>query len=108
MLYIVIDANVWVSAFAFESDTPNQVLDLVRTREVRSITSESLVSQVTRALDRLKVAPGLPKTAEVQMRRISQLIVPTLTIDEISGKDSDNRVLECAVEGKADYIVTGE
>ena len=42
------------------------------------------------------------------MRTLSELIAPTFTLSIITAKDSDNRVLEVAVAGMADVIVTGD
>jgi len=38
----------------------------------------------------------------------SDLVVPTMRINEITEDPSDNRILETAVEGMADYIISGD
>lgn len=45
---------------------------------------------------------------ESGMREASELVVPVTTLHIVVEKPSDNRVLECAVEGNVDYIVTGD
>lgn len=42
------------------------------------------------------------------MRAISHLVVPAFTLAVITAKESDNWILECAVAGGADLIVTGD
>jgi hypothetical protein len=42
------------------------------------------------------------------MKQMSRLVRPTLHIEAIADKGSDNRVLECAVAGQVDAIVTGD
>lgn len=39
------------------------------------------------------------------MRKLARVVEPTATIDMADDPD-DNRVLECAVEAKSDFIVT--
>ena len=36
------------------------------------------------------------------------MIVPRFVLDVIQDDPDDNRILECAVEGKADVIVSGD
>jgi len=40
--------------------------------------------------------------------RAPENITPQLTIDVITADPPDNRILECAVEGRADLIVSGD
>jgi len=41
------------------------------------------------------------------LRNRATIIAPHTHLDVIKGKDSDNRILECAVDAKADVLVTG-
>lgn len=45
--------------------------------------------------------------AALLLINLGDLIRPTLRI-KVLGDDADNRILECAVAGKADVIVTGD
>lgn len=41
--------------------------------------------------------------------RLAELVTPTLTATVFTGPlEADNRILECAVAGKADLIVSGD
>ena len=40
--------------------------------------------------------------------KVGQIVTPTITLKVIVEDDSDNRILECAVAGKADLIVSGD
>ena len=42
------------------------------------------------------------------MRRISRFVKANIQLTVVIEKDSDNRILECAVSGRADVIVTGD
>ena len=41
------------------------------------------------------------------LQETTELVAPTITLDA-SPDETDNRYIECAVEGKADYLVTGD
>ena len=42
------------------------------------------------------------------MRRWATVISPTDTITAVTTDDDDNRILECCLECRADYLVTGD
>lgn len=107
---IVFDANVWVSAAFRPGSVPDQALEAVRLGDVRSIVSEPLIQQVLGALAGPKIMASTATIAqtESEMRTLSEIVVPTTVLTVITAKDSDNRILECAVEGRADLIVTGD
>lgn len=43
-----------------------------------------------------------------RLRSFLEMIDPRRRLDVISAHSADNRILECAVEAKADVIVTGD
>ena len=43
-----------------------------------------------------------------RFRRLATIVRPTVSIDVIKEKQTDNRILECAVAGKVDYLITGD
>ena len=38
----------------------------------------------------------------------AELVRPGITLDIVTDDPDDNRILECAAEGRADYIVSGD
>ena len=108
MIRVVLDANVWISSVLSANSVPRFLVDAARDGHFQSIVSYQLIDQVRRHLTRLGFSVGKVGDADVVMREDSLLIEPHQTLSVIAAKDSDNRILECAVEGKADYIVTGD
>ncbi len=106
----VFDANVWVSAAAFPGSTPDRAIVLVRAGQVLSVTSEPLIDQVRRALQspRITDLPAVVDQTVAEMRDLSLVVNPEFRLAVITAKESDNRVLECAIAGRADVIVTGD
>lgn len=104
---VLLDANIWVSA-AYPGGPPTVVVDLVRAGNIISLTSEEILGQVYRALVKLRVSPKVLEETMVETRARSRIVVPDFTLSVITAKESDNRILEVAVAGKADVIVTGD
>jgi uncharacterized protein len=107
-LRVVIDANVWISAARNPSSIPGQIVQAARDLQIQSVISTELVNQVQRHLIRLGVSPVTVSEQQMVMQEMSDFVHPSQTLLVIEGKDSDNRVLECAIERNADYIVTGD
>jgi putative PIN family toxin of toxin-antitoxin system len=107
---IVIDTNVLISAI-FWTGKPKQLLNHVRRRKITFVTSYELLDELRQILVRQdkpfhlqdneadQVIEALRGFAEVVESR-SQV---TVCHDEM-----DNRVIACAIDGKAEYIVTGD
>ena len=110
MRRVVFDASVWVSAYGYPRSVPDQAVDLARTLRVQSVISEPLIDQVRRALlsPRLRRPIAEVENAITGIRDVSLVVVPIVRLAVITAKESDNRVLECAIEGNADLIVTGD
>ncbi|MGH2531646.1 MAG: putative toxin-antitoxin system toxin component, PIN family [Thermomicrobiales bacterium] len=105
---VVLDANVWVSAALKPESIPGHVVQMVRSAEVESVISRALLDQVLRTLKRLRLSDERFQAMESVVFRRSTRIEPTFRLAVITAKASDNRVLECAVAGGVDYIVTGD
>ncbi len=101
---------MWVSAAAYPGSVPDQTIDLARQGVVRSIICASLIDQIRRALlgPRIGTSPEVADIAEAEIRELSNIVVPTIRLAVITAEESDNRILECAVEGRADLIITGD
>lgn len=108
MQRVVIDANVWISAFLLPTSVPGEVINLARTHELQSVLSSALVDQIHRSLLKLGYSDEDATLARAEIREISDLVAPSVRLAVITAKESDNRVLECAVDGCADLIVTGD
>lgn len=50
------------------------------------------------------------RTQEIKrlFRSIAEVVDPKETISVIKENDADSRILECALEAKADFLVTGD
>jgi putative PIN family toxin of toxin-antitoxin system len=107
---IVIDTNVLISA-TFWTGNPKQLLNRVRKKEFVLLTSQILLNELKEIL----IRPDKPfklseEEAEHVVNRIRSLaeLVRTHSFVKICRDEQDNRVLECAIDGGADWIISGD
>ena len=106
---VVLDTNVLISALVWPKSIPAQVVALARQGRVQSITSPVLLEELRRVLwGKLGFQEELVETMIEVIIAHSEVILPRHTVHAVLADPDDNRVLECAVEGKADAIVTGD
>ena len=108
-----IDTNVLVSA-GFNSHTPpGQIVQAWRQGAFELVTSRILLSELEAVLKRTRIRNRLgwsESEADAVARGFvvdSIVVEPSSRLAIVRG-EADNRVLEAAVAGEADYIVTGD
>jgi len=88
---------------------PGKFLDLALRREFTLLTSRVLLSELGEKL-RGKFAVSDSDALAIRTRLLSDAILakPEFQLNAVPDDPDDNRVLECAVAGKADRIVSGD
>ena len=109
----VIDTNVWVSGLLSLSGTPSRILDAYLKRRFTLITSEPMLSELTEVLRRPRISRkyGIKETDITELQRLMRgnaIIVPVLNSVHVCRDPDDDVVLETAVVGKAQVIVSGD
>ena len=104
---VVLDTNVYVSALLYRGK-PKHVLDVALSANCRLLISTPLELELGRVLrDRFGFTPReLAANAEFLWSN-AERIAPRSRLN-LCPDEPDNRVLECAIEGSAGYIVTGD
>ena len=104
---VVLDTNILISGVAF-GGKPKEILEMVRNKEIWGVTSSIILAELVEVLSKKF---GYPKSRALQverkMRKILRVVHPAKSI-KVVRDDDDNRVLEAAVTGECDYIVTGD
>ncbi len=108
MLNVVLDTNVIVSGLNFPTSIPAKILLLVASGEVANFTSRHIVNETMRILvDKFFWTPDEVEAADGWLKTFSKSVDPKNRISVIDD-DPDNRILECALEGQADFIISGD
>jgi putative PIN family toxin of toxin-antitoxin system len=108
MIKAVLDTNVVVSAHLNPDGREALILELALGRQFRCFASEELLEEYEGVLRRARF--GLdPKDISRSLRIIRGTFVRAIPRRrlEVTRDPDDNRVLECALEARADYLVTG-
>jgi uncharacterized protein len=110
----VLDANVVVSSLINPQGVPAQVLDACRGEQFQVVLSAAILDEIGRVRRYPRVAV-YHRWSEERLRLWLEdfaylaLMTPgTLSLAVIQEDLPDNRYLECAVEGAAAYIVSGD
>jgi len=109
---VVLDTNVYVSAFIKPSSPPGRILDALVAARFDVVLSDAILNEVTGVLDRPQVARYLRRpplwTAEflVALRRAARLVEPTI-VRAVAADPADDLILGTAIAGAADYLVSG-
>jgi hypothetical protein len=111
---VVLDANVLVSSILSAAGTPARILDAWRDEHFQLLISDAILDEVGRVLRYPKIVKRhLWTETETDhfVHTLASLAIKTpgsLALNVITDDPSDNRYLECAVEGSADFIVSGD
>lgn len=106
----VIDTNVLISA-VFWPGKPKQLLNKIRRGEITFLTSDVLLSELKEVLTRkdkpFKLSEEEAERVRAAIRDLAEVIQPHSHVTRCRD-EPDNRVLECGLDGRADWIITGD
>ena len=117
MIRIVLDTNVLVSAVLNPHGKPALLLKLALGGMVELVISPAMIKEIERVFHYPKLIKLLRKNGVTPdeigslIKELTSTAVITagkLALDVIKDDPSDNFVLACAVEGRADFIVSGD
>ncbi|MPZ50765.1 MAG: putative toxin-antitoxin system toxin component, PIN family [Dehalococcoidia bacterium] len=110
----VVDTNVIISAQLVEGSTSDRVLSQGYARVFSLISSRALIAELARVIRRPQTQSRLGWTEHVTLTFLhdfetSAIVVePEIELDSIVRDAADHRILEAAIAGEADYIVSGD
>ena len=109
MLRVVADTNVLVSAIIAKG---NEYLLLKEAKlgHIRLVLSLQIIKELKGVLSRPKFGFSNEQVESVAKHIISlsEIIVATSRVDVVKEDPSDNKIIEAAIDGEADYIVSGD
>jgi putative PIN family toxin of toxin-antitoxin system len=114
MIRAVLDANVVVSAVLSPRGIPARILDAWRAEAFDLVLSDAILTEISRVLRYPKIVK-YHHWSEARLQaflddfaHLAILTPGELTLTVITDDPPDNRYLECAVEGQAAYLISGD
>ncbi len=113
MIRATLDTNVLVSATFWTGDS-FRILELIERGEIVCVLSSFIISEYIKVINSEEILEKRKKKELVFLKIIQKIFSESLIIEPktelrvIKTDSSDNRIIECAVEGKADFIITND
>jgi putative PIN family toxin of toxin-antitoxin system len=105
---IVLDSNVYISGLVF-GGIPGAVLVLARIDRFVLCVSKHIQDEVETTLaKKFSWEPHEIRRASQPFWTIAHLVKPIRSLAIVTADPDDDRILECAVDGDADIVVTGD
>jgi hypothetical protein len=111
---VVLDANIYVSALINAKGNPSRIILAWERGEFDVLISEAILDEIGRVLRYPRIVKR-HRQEENSIQRFLRLleneallVEPDQALNVIKVDESDNRYLECALEGKAQYVVSGD
>jgi uncharacterized protein len=109
VLRITADTNLIISALNFPGK-PARILDMAEAGEIHLSISDDILAEVERVLQRPKFGwtQGRVDDAIGWLSAFAEHVEPKQRVDAVKDDPTDNRIIECAIAGKSEYLVTGD
>jgi uncharacterized protein len=108
MIKAVLDTNVVISAL-FWTGVPHVVVEKGLKGCFVSVTSHEILKEVTEKLEEKFGFSDTDTRAYVEILLLnSEIVVPKEKLHVVHKDQTDNKIIECAVAGRVDYIVSGD
>jgi len=104
---VVLDTNVFIAAYFNRKSASARIIDLCLENKHELILSSRLRKEVRLILKNVRAERGFQKRIQSLFMNASR-IKPTQKIFAVKEDPDDNKFLECALEGKADYLITSD
>jgi uncharacterized protein len=108
-LRAVLDTNVYFSAFLSPKGVTFRIWQAAIRRQFVLLVSPAIMREIAEVL-RLDLRWQESEiVAQLKLiSRVAEIVVPKINLQVIKADPDDDKFLECAVEGRADLIVSGD
>ena len=108
MLRVVLDTNIFVSS-VFWKGNPYNVVRLALDDKIKICVSLEILQELEKVLRRnFEEEDGFIKNQINLILGYAEVINIVSKIKAVKEDPDDDKIIECAFDGKADYIVTGD
>jgi putative PIN family toxin of toxin-antitoxin system len=105
----VLDTNVLISAIVF-GGIPRKILNEVINGRLKVAISREILHEIQRILlgKKFKYPEEVVNVITNQLAILCEIVSPVQRVEIVHSDPADNRIIECALEAKAQYIITGD
>jgi len=108
-LKVVLDTNIYVAAFGYPMGPTAALWTAALDRQYRLLVSSAIIRELARVLrsDFTWQEPRVQNVIRV-VGQVGEIITPRTRVQAATADPDDDRILECAVDGQADLIVSND
>ncbi len=104
---VVFDVNIFISAFVFPGSQAEKAIRKIIERDTLLI-SKAIINEVLLVLShKFSRDPEELSRVAVHLAELGEMVRPAKKVSVLRD-EADNRIIECALGGMADVIVTGD
>ena len=109
MTKVVLDTNILISAIVF-GGKPRAVLEAAIKGQIQLVLTVEIIEETRGLLEgrKFQFPRDIADLIVQELEALAEIVKPKERLSVIEKDPEDNRVLECAIESQADYIVTGD
>lgn len=105
---VVLDTNVWISGLLWHGD-PYGCLFLARSRMVQAIYCSTMVAELTQKLrSKFKFSENRIAAVVYDLRQTAEEVAIAGQMRVVADDPDDDKFVECALAGKATWVVSGD
>jgi putative PIN family toxin of toxin-antitoxin system len=111
---VVLDANIFISALISDKGNPAKIIQWWLEGEFELVVSPPIIDELLRVSGYERIQRKYARVRENRLELVALVseqanwVEPHEPLSVIAADESDNRYLECAITGGAQYIVTGD
>src|SRR3989338_4172013 len=110
---VTLDTNILVSGTFWTGDS-FQILDMIDKGKLKHVSSKELINEYYKVISGDEIIDKVKNKKLIMLKVVqkvisnSKIVEPSVKLDIVKDDQNDNKVLECAKEGKVDYIITND
>lgn len=106
---VVLDTNIYLSGLVFKDSNPAKIIDLAKKRNFDAFCSRFIIDELRHNLIRkFNYSAELAQLGIIEALKFTTVVCPNKKVALIKEKETDNRILECALAVKANYLISGD
>ena len=111
MIRIAVDTNILVSA-TFWHGASHRIIELVEQGKIEMVLSDAIIREFSAVLEYDEIKRKIVSKGLLMQRTVEKLVsmaiivAPAIKISVVKEDPDDDKILECAVAGGADYLIS--